>query len=188
MLVYFKKKKSIFKIRYFLGKPHYSLKDRNVSTAYFVLFFCLDTEFREWKDPEPVLRKWELKGRKGGNKNISYFPMHKVTCSVNSKGKKIKIVYFQHKRVYCRILKVAPFFFGRKARTERNLKDQLIQLLNEVESAAQKSVVQTNRVVSRIHANPLEGASTGPRQDNLNIKKKDCNWFKRINSIKSVSV
>lgn len=81
-------------------------------------------------------------------------------------------MYFQHKRVYCRLLKLA--LFGREARTKGNLKDQLIQLLNKVESAAQKSMAQTARMVSIRRASHLEGASTGQSQ-NLNIKNNDCN-------------
>lgn len=92
---------------------------------------------------------------------------------MNSKRKKLKIVYFQHKRVHCRLLKLG--FFGREARTKGNLKDQLIQLLNEVESAALKSVAQTARMVSIRRASHLEGASTSRSRNNLNIKNNDCN-------------
>lgn len=53
---------------------------------------------------------------------------------------------------------------------------RLIQLLKEVETAAQKLMAQTNRGVSARHTGQLlmEGASNGQRGDNLNIKKNDC--------------
>ena len=86
---------------------------------------------------------------------------------MNSKRKKVKIVYFQHKRVYCRLLKLA--FFGREARTKGNLKDQLIQLLNEVESAALKSMAQTARMVSVRRASHLEGL---PKSEQLEYQKE----------------
>ena len=86
---------------------------------------------------------------------------------MNSKRKKVKIVYFQHKRVYCRLLKLA--FFGREGRTKGNLKDQLIQLLNEVESVALKSMAQTARMVSVRRASHLEGL---PKSEQLEYQKQ----------------